>query len=211
MIKDILKELEELEALGVANHQRYLKGEKLSYGEYSKGDAVAFYPKASEVLEGLMMDEANERQSKAILSSIDTAEEYDIEYIRGGNTYNWNGNIDHDLNFDFYKWRNRFVMELQVHRYGDVRGNYTDKAFFIGDSVQELEGILFDAMSEASVFGSVVVDGVFYNVYVSITSETVEVSTKDDKESFEVCSIPEEEYLIEAIREHIKDEGKEGR
>ena len=43
------------------------------------------------------------------------------------NTYNWNANIDHEIdgaemNIDGYHY-----VALMVHRYGDVRWNYTDR------------------------------------------------------------------------------------
>ena len=55
-----------------------------------------------------------------------------IDYVvesanRRWNTYNWNANIDHhidvaELEFDGYTY-----MAIMVHRYGDVRANYTDR------------------------------------------------------------------------------------
>src|SRR5574344_271061 len=46
---------------------------------------------------------------------------------RRWNTYNWNANIDHhsdvaEREFDGYTY-----MAIMVHRYGDVRANYTDR------------------------------------------------------------------------------------
>lgn len=46
------------------------------------------------------------------------------------NTYNNNANIDHDFEFDILNddMNNEVIVCIMVHRYGDVRGNYTDWA-----------------------------------------------------------------------------------
>ena len=64
---------------------------------------------------------------------------------RRWNTYNWNANIDHhidvaELEFDGYTY-----MAIMVHRYGDVRANYTDRflvRFYDSYEWSELESIM---------------------------------------------------------------------
>ena len=64
---------------------------------------------------------------------------------RRWNTYNWNANIDHhidvaELEFDGYTY-----MAIMVHRYGDVRANYTDRFLVRFDNEyewSELESIM---------------------------------------------------------------------
>ena len=53
------------------------------------------------------------------------------------NTYNWNANIDHhidvaELEFDGYTY-----MAIMVHRWGDVRANYTDRFLVRFDNYYE--------------------------------------------------------------------------
>ena len=43
------------------------------------------------------------------------------------NTYNWNANIDHDIDVAEIHLNGDTFMAIMVHRYGDVRGNYTDR------------------------------------------------------------------------------------
>ena len=43
------------------------------------------------------------------------------------NTYNWNANIDHDIDVAELKFDEYTYMAIMVHRYGDVRANYTDR------------------------------------------------------------------------------------
>ncbi len=43
------------------------------------------------------------------------------------NTYNWNANIDHDIDVAELGINGYTYMAIMVHRYGDVRANYTDR------------------------------------------------------------------------------------
>lgn len=62
---------------------------------------------------------------------IETTEE-SIDWIvknadRRWNTYNWNANIDHDIDVAKVEIDGYTYMAIMVHRYGDIRANYTDR------------------------------------------------------------------------------------
>ena len=62
---------------------------------------------------------------------IDTTEK-SIDWIvvnadRRWNTYNWNANIDHNIDVAEMEINGYTYMAIMVHRYGDVRANYTDR------------------------------------------------------------------------------------
>lgn len=62
---------------------------------------------------------------------IETTEE-SIDWIvknadRRWNTYNWNANINHDIDVAELELNGHTYMAIMVHRYGDVRANYTDR------------------------------------------------------------------------------------
>ena len=46
---------------------------------------------------------------------------------RRWNTYNWNANIDHDIDVAVVYLNGYTYMAIMVHRYGDIRTNYTDR------------------------------------------------------------------------------------
>jgi hypothetical protein len=46
---------------------------------------------------------------------------------RHWNTYNWNANIDHNIDVAELELDGYTYMAIMVHRYGDVRANYTDR------------------------------------------------------------------------------------
>lgn len=61
---------------------------------------------------------------------------------RHWNTYNWNANIDHNIDVAEMEINGYTYMAIMVHRYGDVRANYTDRflvRFDDEDEFNELE------------------------------------------------------------------------
>lgn len=64
---------------------------------------------------------------------------------RWWNTYNWNANIDHDIDVAELDLDGYTYMAIMVHRYGDVRANYTDRFLVRFDDCygwSELESIM---------------------------------------------------------------------
>lgn len=64
---------------------------------------------------------------------------------RRWNTYNWNSNIDHDIDVAELEVDGYTYMAIMVHRYGDVRGNYTDRflvRFYNSHEWYDLESIM---------------------------------------------------------------------
>ena len=114
------------------------------------------------------------------------------------NTYNSNANIDHDIDYRIVKSEHDGVwIALMVHRYGDVRGNYTDWAvckfdsvyeFFELESVMQYKTIGQEYMADINIFseGYNVYDlvnqddmGMFYDVEVSDLLISIEEAKKD--------------------------------
>ena len=64
---------------------------------------------------------------------------------RRWNTYNWNANIDHDIDVAEVEVDGYTYMAIMVHRGGDVRANYTDRflvRFYDSYEWSELESIM---------------------------------------------------------------------
>ena len=69
------------------------------------------------------------------------------------NTYNHGANIDHDIDYRILESdRGNTWVALMVHRYGDVRCNYTDWAICKFDSIYELWEI--ESMIQCKTFGT---------------------------------------------------------
>lgn len=63
---------------------------------------------------------------KAINMIVDNAD-------RRWNTYNWSANIDHDIDVAEKVINGHLYMAIMVHRYGDVRCNYTNRFLIMFD------------------------------------------------------------------------------
>ena len=158
----------------------------------------------------LIQDVYNEEIEDYEEIEIDSIEEYldnleinfGLREIQCNNTYNWLAPINHDINFDIYESLDGYYMVLKVHRYGDVRGNYTDEVLIKFDGEWELQEKFYENEYAFKVV-EVEVNGKKYDVNVNLWSDEKEVYDKDG--SF-VCSTYEndEESIIEDLKEKIQ-------
>ena len=108
------------------------------------------------------------------VQTIEDMEEYEpLTEIRGDNSYNYNGHISNDINWYIYKgdFSGKTYIELKVHRYGDVRGNYTE------DVILEIdEDIFYEILYTSGRYG-VVLDKYEYNT--TPLNEDIEIYNED--------------------------------
>ena len=119
---------------------------------------------------------------------------------KGDNSYNWSGNVSHDFDIKIYKnaFDDGVFVEFKVHRFGDVRGNYTESVILQFDS----EYTFWECIGECDRYESIEVDGNTYDYTVSALSDTYEVT---DEEGNYICeAYGEEEDIIEAIKKAIE-------
>ena len=115
------------------------------------------------------------------------------------NTYNWNCNISHDMDFKIcdedHSIDEYCYVAIQFHRSGDVRGNYTDYALYRFDSFSEFVEVVETAEYE-NCGGELVVDGQTWVITPRIFEEHIEcycvetcdveyLYTNDDEETIE--------------------------
>ena len=123
----------------------------------------------------------------------------DCDY-KGDNSYNWSGNVSHDFDIKIYKnaFDDGVFVEFKVHRFGDVRGNYTESVILQFGS----EYTFWECIGECDRYESIEVDGITYDYTVSALSDTYEVT---DEEGNYICeAYGEEEDIIEAIKKAIE-------
>ena len=123
----------------------------------------------------------------------------DCDY-KGDNSYNWMGNVSHD--FDIKIYNNAIdggvFVEFKAHRFGDVRGNYTESVILQFDD----ECTFLECIGECDRYESIEVDEKIYNYTVSALSDTYKVT---DEEGNYICeAYGEEEDIIEAIKKAIE-------
>ena len=119
---------------------------------------------------------------------------------KGDNSYNWNAPVNHDFDFKIYNNNNTAnnvcYIEFKVHRFGDVRGNYTESVVleFMGDYE------FYETMLECNKYNTVEIDGINYNVDVNIFSDTFEVYDDNGNYIASVCGCDADEITDEIIK-----------
>lgn len=145
-----------------------------------------------DILEVLDQVEENEVELKTSVYNEETEEDEEEEFesveefvehmvdsgnwkeLKSDNSYNWSSPVSNDFAFHMFKCLETgdFYVQFMVHRFGDVRGNYTDWALLKYDYE---EGFLYDIME-----CNTSVDVEDYRVEVDIFSDGYEVY-KDDE------------------------------
>ena len=116
---------------------------------------------------------------------------------RRWNTYNWNANIDHNIDVAEMKINGYTYMAIMVHRYGDVRGNYTDRFLVRFDN--EFEWFELESRMQYKT----ICDG-RYCIDIDIMSECYNVYDWDKFDSIGEFYEIEVKDLLESIAERTK-------
>lgn len=95
---------------------------------------------------------------------------------RRWNTYNWNANIDHDIDVAEVELDGYTYMAIMVHRYGDVRANYTDRFLVRFDNCYEWSEL------ESIMQYKTICDGRYF-IDINIMSETYTVWDNEEEVS----------------------------
>ena len=106
------------------------------FGQVEKiEEASPFYIRVTDVLEKLKPFEVTD-----LTVSIDEYLKYlEAKKVMADNTYNWNAPIDHDFMYKIYhdQLNDRYLVELSVHKYGDIRANYTDSVLYSFEHIDD--------------------------------------------------------------------------
>ena len=131
------------------------------------------------------------------IETFDTEKSIDLVVVhadRRWNTYNWNANIDHDIDVAELKINGYTYMAIMVHRYGDVRANYTDRFLVRFDSEYEWFEL------ESRMQYKTICDG-RYCIDIDIMSECYNVYDWDEFDNIGEFYEIEVKDLLEAINE----------
>ena len=126
---------------------------------------------------------------------LDTLEEYgyiEDTYFAADNSYNWSAPVSNDFGFKLYKdsVSGGIFVDFSVHRFGDVRGNYTDSVIYHFDSIVEFDELLLNRNKYVQIGN--------YGVVVDITNDGFEVY--DDAGNYILTAYGDYDDVIEAIK-----------
>ena len=119
------------------------------------------------------------------------------------NTYNWSAPISNNFYYHVYKnlRDDNLIIEMAIHKYGDVRGNYTDEFYIVVYDIDEF----YDILTECNIYNTVEVDEKEYYVDIRMFSDVFEVSDTDG-ECIGTIYEEDDEEAIREIKELLSEE-----
>lgn len=187
-IKNIITDIKEIHETPV-----YCFG---SYHELGRLETDDFTINIIDVLKALEPYEITE----SIEELTESGYIYDDCDYKGNNSYNWNAPVNHDFNFNIYNNDNTAndacYIEFKVHRFGDVRGNYTENVVL--EFMNKYE--FYEVVAACNKYNTIEIDGINYNIDVNIFSDTFEVWDDNGNYIGAVCG-----YDADEITDEIKN------
>jgi hypothetical protein len=138
----------------------------------------------------------------------ESTEEYmnfldEMGYIKeksSGNSYNWSGRVSQDFYFHVYynELTDSYLVEFAVHRYGDVRGNYTEEALLEFRYEEEFLEALLEATTSVELEGG-------YEARIEVMSDGIEICDTETYEYvdtiYDLDDFDPKKYQAEAVGE----------
>lgn len=125
----------------------------------------------------------------------------DVDDYKADNSYNWMAPVSNHFDFKIYDLHNTTngkLIEMKIHRYGDVRGNYTETFLLEFDD----DYTFLETISDHSKFVTVEVDNIEYDIEVNPFSDVMEVTEEFGTLITETCET-EKEDIIKQIKEAV--------
>ena len=112
---------------------------------------------------------------------------YEYEEIKSDNTYNWLAPLTNHINYRMYesKVTDDIIVELSVHRFGDVRCNYTEECYLKFQNDFEFYEVLIESRKNLVT----IKDDKRYNIYIDVLSECPEIEIYDIDNEYEYESV----------------------
>ena len=145
-----------------------------------------------DVLENLVPYEINsfisydfEKELDMEIDFEEYLEIYEYEEIKSDNSYNWLAPLTNHINYRIYesKVMDGIIVELKVHRYGDVRCNYTEECYLKFQNDYEF----YEVLSEMEKQLLVIKNDKQYYIRINIFSDypEIEISDINDLDEYE--------------------------
>ncbi|MGL5764568.1 MAG: hypothetical protein ACRCX8_02890 [Sarcina sp.] len=118
----------------------------------------------------------------------------DLKEIKCDNSYNWGSPTTNDFDFRIYRnlQTDTYYVEFKVHKFGDVRSNYTDSVVLEFNDDNKFYELLLESNKNIEVDG--------FDCYISIFSDTIEVSHKNGEHITDICACDMDE-----LKEELKN------
>ena len=202
-VKTIIRDLKHLKGNKIFNYydveRNAQRSKNLEIGMITLVEELARYEVDFKKLYGVDFDDVIYNDAQGDYCNIDLDVESD-------NSYNWNG--QRVFNFNLINVDGTNYVTIKFHRYGDVRGNYTD--YMVLD-FNRLD-LFFEVMMEASsVYTCVNVRGVEYEISTDIFNEACvfriysnDADIDDDHAVLDIDNLRNKKDIKKALIEYLK-------
>ena len=108
---------------------------------------------------------------------------YEYEEIKNDNTCNWLAPLTNHINYRIYesKAMDDIIVELSVHRFGDVRCNYTEECYLKFQNDYEFYEVLIESRKNLVT----IKDDKRYDIYIDVLSDYPEIEICDIDNEYE--------------------------
>ena len=179
----------------IINDLRNLEGKEVGSGYFrhiytNEVDATTI--SILDVLENLKQYEieafqiynyCNEEEDIIEVSANEFLEIEEYEEISANNSYNWSAPISNHFDYRIYKSSlyEGIIVELSIHRYGDVRCNYTEEAYFRFNDEYEF----YEVLQESNKYFTIEKNNKMYEIEINIFSESPRIYIEEDDDDIE--------------------------
>ena len=133
-------------------------------------------------------------------------EQYEYKELTCDNSYNWRSPLSNDIDFTIYRniTLNEYYVIMKIHRYGDVRVNYTEEFILKYDS----EDVFYESLLNCNKFWSYTDnDGVIWYCDINIFSDSFYISVENSFNYGDdyTCDIETYEDFIKYVNTRINE------
>lgn len=154
-----------------------------------------------EITSGVAWDDEEECEMEMHISDYiaEGLENGWIEEVNCGNSYNWCSYLNHEIDYTIYKdfEKDIFYVELKVHRYGDVRCNYSDNVYLEFNH----EDDFFETLMEVCKYIEVEIDDKLYVLSINALSDNVELEVFENEEWDNIWNSDEKYEILNKMEE----------
>lgn len=145
-----------------------------------------------------LVDEASyDDWSNGIDEYLETFLGIDPDDSESDNTYNWGSRLTHDLNLNFYDTDSGFYVAIEIHKSGDVRGNYTTRFLLRFDDREDWYEACYEA--QANNTNTIELDGKHYRIEPDFWSEHCNIWCEEDNNGWDEVYCGNKEELQNLI------------
>ena len=133
-------------------------------------------------------------------------DQYEYEEVKSDNSYNWGSPLSNDIDFTIYHniTFDEYYVVIKIHRYGDVRCNYTEEFILKYDHEEDFYESLYDCNKYWSYTDE---DGVMWYCDIDIFSDTFYISVENSFNYGDdyICDIETYEDFIEYVNTRVRE------